>query len=87
MSKNKIDVSQIPPVERKNLAKTFLEAVERFFDDPKNLQDFEEWKKSQEDKDKNADQRRKAHDNHDNCSGGNGVCCIGGINGEEHCTV
>lgn len=46
--KNKIDVSLIPLIERKNLGKTFYEALERFYSDPENVKRFEEWKKEQE---------------------------------------
>lgn len=41
----KIDVSQISQVEKRILASRFYEAVKRFYEDPVNLQRFEEWKK------------------------------------------
>jgi len=46
--KNKIDVSLIPERDWKNLAITFLGAVERFYENPENIKRFEEWKKEQE---------------------------------------
>lgn len=60
----KFDLSQVPLIERKNLGRTFLEAVERFYSDPENERRFQEWKKLQEVK--NADEGRTAHDNGDN---------------------
>ena len=78
---NKIDISQIPSSEQRNLAKTILAAMERFYSDPKNVQAFEDWKKSQEVK--NADQRRTANDNRDNCGGNDGVVVIGSVHRQE----
>lgn len=39
-----IDVSQIPKVELDILCATFLEAVQRFYEDPENRRRFEEWR-------------------------------------------
>lgn len=38
------DLSQVPPADVRNLSSTFLSAVKRFYEDPKNLEDFEKWK-------------------------------------------
>lgn len=38
------DFSQVPPTDVRNLSSTFLTAVKRFYEDPKNLEDFEKWK-------------------------------------------
>lgn len=38
-----IDVSQIPKVELNILCATFLDAVQRFYEDPENRRRFEEW--------------------------------------------
>lgn len=38
------DLSQVPPADVRNLSSTFLSAVKRFYEDPKNLRDFEKWK-------------------------------------------
>lgn len=38
------DFSQVPPADVRNLSITFLAAVKRFYEDPKNLEDFEKWK-------------------------------------------
>lgn len=39
-----IDVSQIPKVELNILCATFLDAVQRFYEDPENRRRFEEWR-------------------------------------------
>ena len=44
MQNVKIDFSQIPEVEARNLVRTFYEAVKRFYEDPENVRMFEEWK-------------------------------------------
>ena len=80
----RIDVSRISPCERRNLGRTFLAAVERFYDDPKNVAAFEEWKKTKGRKKEvtHADQRRTADGcrNHNSRDGG-----LGGVGGI-HCT-
>lgn len=40
----RIDTSQIPAVEVQILSATFLDAVQRFYDDPENIRRFEEWR-------------------------------------------
>ena len=39
-----IDPSLIPQAEIQNLAISFLTAVKRFYEDPKNAAEFQEWK-------------------------------------------
>lgn len=39
-----IDPSFIPQADVQNLAATFLSAVKRFYEDPKNAAEFQEWK-------------------------------------------
>lgn len=48
MDKDKIDVSQIPVIEVKNLSRTLLAATERFYSDPENRRRFEAWQRSKE---------------------------------------
>lgn len=48
MGKVIINFEEIPPVERRNLARVFLRAVEQFYENPENRQAFEEWQKKQE---------------------------------------
>lgn len=45
--KSRFDLSQIGEADRHNLAATFLEAVQRFFDDPANRERFEQWQEQQ----------------------------------------
>lgn len=40
---SRFDLSQIGEADRRNLAATFLEAVQRFFEDSANLEKFEKW--------------------------------------------
>ena len=42
----KIDCTKIPPIEVKILCRTLLAAIEKFYDDPKNRERFEEWRKT-----------------------------------------
>lgn len=85
MSKNKIDVSQILERDWKNLAITFLGAVERFYENPENIKRFEEWKKKQEAKeDKNVDQRRKTDDNGHHSGSGSGISSLSCVDSERH---
>lgn len=42
----KIDYSQIPSSDVKNLCRTLTAAVKAFYDDPKNCERFEEWQRS-----------------------------------------
>lgn len=44
---SRFDLSQIGEADRHNLAATFLEAAQRFFDDPANRDRFEQWQKQQ----------------------------------------
>lgn len=46
--KSRFDLSQIGEADRHNLAATFLEAVERFFDDPANRERFERWQEQRQ---------------------------------------
>ncbi len=41
--RTKIDVSAIPDVELRLLCSTLLDAVKRFYDDPRNVAMYEEW--------------------------------------------
>lgn len=43
-----INTALIPSVEIKNLASTFLAVVKAFYDDPRNEQEFQEWKQRRE---------------------------------------
>jgi len=45
--KSRFDLSQIGIADKHNLCATFLEAVERFYDDPTNRKRFEEWQRQQ----------------------------------------
>ena len=45
--KSRFDLSQIGSADKHNLCATFLEAVERFYDDPTNRKRFEEWQRQQ----------------------------------------
>ncbi len=45
--KSRFDLSQIGEADKHNLAATFLEAVQRFFDDPANRERFEQWQEQQ----------------------------------------
>ena len=44
----KVDTSQISSADAHSLAITFLEAVERFYADPKNEKAFQDWLKGRE---------------------------------------
>lgn len=44
IKKPRFDLTQIGEADRHNLAVTFLEAVQRFYEDPANLERFEKWK-------------------------------------------
>ena len=41
--KPRFDLSQIDEADRLNLASTFLEAIQRFYEDPANIARFEKW--------------------------------------------
>ena len=43
--KSRFDLSQIGEADKHNLAATFLEAIQRFYDDPANRERFEKWQK------------------------------------------
>ena len=40
----RIDTSRIPAVEVQILSATFLDAVQRFYENPDNIRRFEEWR-------------------------------------------
>lgn len=42
-SKPRFDLSQIGAADRLNLAATFFEAMQRFYEDPANIARFEKW--------------------------------------------
>lgn len=44
MSPVRIDTTQIPAVEVQVLSATFLDAVQRFYENPENLRRFEAWR-------------------------------------------
>ena len=44
----KIDYTKIPAADLKNLCRTLTEAMIEFYNDPKNLAKFEEWKRNKE---------------------------------------
>lgn len=46
--KSRFDLSQMGEADRHNLSATFLEAVQRFFDDPANRERFERWQKQRQ---------------------------------------
>lgn len=45
MSRVKINIEEIPPVENRLLAKSVLDYVKRFYEDPENVKGFKEWQK------------------------------------------
>jgi len=45
--KSRFDLSQVDEADRHNLSATFLEAVQRFYDNPANRKRFENWQKQQ----------------------------------------
>ena len=47
-NKPRFDLSQIGAADRLNLASTFLEAVQRFYEDPANIAKFEKWQAARE---------------------------------------
>lgn len=46
--KSRFDLSQMGDADRHNLAATFCEAVQRFYDDPVNRKKFEEWRRQRQ---------------------------------------
>jgi len=42
----RFDLSQMGKADKRNLCSTFYDAVNRFYDDPKNVRKFEAWKKA-----------------------------------------
>jgi hypothetical protein len=38
-----LDINKVPRVELNTLCRAIYEAAERFFEDPENAADFEEW--------------------------------------------
>lgn len=45
MNTPRIDPARIPGVEYQNMAITFMRAIKRFYEDPKNEAEFREWLK------------------------------------------
>lgn len=45
--KPRIDLSQVGEADKRNLARTFLGAIERFYEDPVNLARFQAWRAQQ----------------------------------------
>lgn len=43
----KINCEQIPAVELRNLARVFCAGMKKAFQDPKIIEEFEEWKRQQ----------------------------------------
>ena len=41
----RINTNEIPPVAVRNLSVTLLEVITKFYDDPSNVKEFEEWQK------------------------------------------
>lgn len=41
--KPRFDLSQLGEADRQNLASTFLKAIQRFYENPANIDRFEEW--------------------------------------------
>lgn len=41
--KPRFDLTQVGEADRQNLAATFLSAIQRFYEDPANLERFEKW--------------------------------------------
>lgn len=48
MTNVKIDCAQIPRVQLDSLCRTLLAGIERFYSDPKNSREYEEWLQSEE---------------------------------------
>ncbi len=48
MPSARINLTEIPAVEVQKLSRTFLSAVKRFYDDPRHVRDFEDWKRQRE---------------------------------------
>lgn len=46
--KSRFDLSQMGEADKHNLASTFCEAVQRFYDDPVNRKKFEEWQRQRQ---------------------------------------
>ena len=44
----RFDLSQMGEADRHNLAATFCEAVQRFYDDPENRKRFEDWQRERQ---------------------------------------
>lgn len=53
--KPRIDYSQVSEADWRNLSATFLKAIQRFYEDPTNLDRFEKWQAQR--------QARRAADN------------------------
>lgn len=41
----KIDYTQIPPADLKNLCRALVADIKKFYEDPQNLKDFERWQR------------------------------------------
>ena len=46
VNKSRFDLSQIGDADRLNLSATFLNAVQRFYEDPANIKRFEAWQRA-----------------------------------------
>lgn len=47
-----INTNEIPPADVLSLGNTFLNAVKKFYEDPKHLKQFEDWKAKRDQKNK-----------------------------------
>lgn len=61
MSQIKIDYTQIPPADLKNLCRTLTAAVIKFYDDPKNRERFERWQKSRSEEGKSLTEKSESN--------------------------
>ena len=46
VNKSRFDLSQIGEADRLNLSATFLDAIQRFYDNPANIERFEAWQRA-----------------------------------------
>ena len=47
----RIHTDEIPPVAARSLAVTFLDAITKFYEDPSNVKEFEEWQRKRRQRD------------------------------------
>ena len=50
MAQVRIDADKIPEIEFRLLARAIIEDAKRYFQDPENMRKYQEWLKSQEQK-------------------------------------